>query len=742
MNRLLKLGWTLILVILIGILSYSTVLAGSFSYAQQQPTEAPVLDENPANQVTLSDLGITQDSFLLGPVDSLTFTFNLPASWQLTPGAVLQLDITTYFSSLVIAQEEIDVEDFIAGHIGVTFNGIALQPAVLNGNVFRSIFFEIPDHALTPNPYVGKHKVVVVWDASESCDANLATSVAIHPSSTLHLPHEITPVPTDLSHFPAPLYLEDNPFSAAAALVVADEPTKGDLGAAIAISTGLGRLTQGKLSLDLVAASQLSEGTHAGSHLILVGQPGDFAILDDLNMETHDGGTIQIFVSPWNQERTLILVSGDSDANILSAGEALSSGALLTNAEKDLVIVKGVNEEPTPVDFDQDQTLAELGHAQLSVTDFGTNIKTIPFTIPQETSIGAEAHFDLVFNHSQMMDYLRSGIVVRINGVSIGSIRLSDATADLSALRLILPASALRPGINQLELQMDIIPRSVCSDPRPQNLWINIFSDSLLHLPLATIPVASQLVENIRDYPLPFSNSALNDTIIVVAADDPAGWRVASQVAFDLGATHFGGLRVPVVLMAHEANQEALEMENVIAIGLLEHLPLLESMGDILPAAFDAQGHLAAEVLSRITFQLDPGGDYGYLELARSSIQPGKVLLAVLGNTGDGLEAAGEALTNPDLRAQMGIGNFAIVQGANVFIEYLQPGAVEAVSPAPPGEATALPPGATPMPEETTELPTMASHDPWVVPVLVTSIILILMLFSYETYRMLQKRKA
>jgi hypothetical protein len=340
-----------------------------------------------------------------------------------------------------------------------------------------------------------------------------------------------------------------------------------------------------------------------------------------------------------------------------------------------------------------------------------------------------------------MMDYLRSGIVVRVNGVSIGSVRFSDATADLSSLRLIVPASVLRPGTNQLELQMDIIPRSVCSDPRPQNLWINIFPDSLLHLPLATIPVASPLVENIRDYPLPFSNSTLNDTTIVVAADDPAGWRVASQVAFDLGATYAGDVRVPVALLAHEASGEALQMENVIAIGLLEHLPLLESLGDILPAAFDAQGHLAAEVLSRITFQLDPGADYGYLELARSSVQPDKVLLAVLGNTGDGLAAAGEALTNPDLRAQMSSGNFAVVQGSNVFIDYLQPSAAEAVGPAPPGEATALPPGATPVPEETVQLPTTASHNPWVVPVLVISIILILMLFSYETYRMLQRRK-
>ncbi|MCJ7624187.1 MAG: cellulose biosynthesis cyclic di-GMP-binding regulatory protein BcsB [Anaerolineaceae bacterium] len=742
-RRIIKPGWTLILVILIGILSYSTVFAGDFGDTRQQQTEVPVpvLYEDPANQVTLGELRLTQDSFLLGPVGSLGFTFNLPASWQLTSGAVFQLDITTYFSSLVIAQDEIDVEDVIAGHIEVTFNGIALQPAVLSGNGFSSISFEIPDHALMPNPYVGKHKLLVGWDASESCDANLATSVAIHPSSTLYLPHENAAIPTDLSRFPAPLYLEENPFSAAAALVVADEPTKGDLGAVIAISTGLGRLTQGKLSLDLVAASQLSEQTYAGSHLILVGQPEDFTILDDLSVERHAGGTIQIFVSPWNQERALILVSGDSDEGILNAGEALSSGALLTNEGKNLAIVDGVKEELTPRDFDQDQTLAELGHAQLSVTDFGTNIRAIPFTIPPETSIGADAYFDLVYNHSQMMDYLRSGIVLRINGVAIGSIRFSDATANLSTLRLIVPASALRPGANQLELQMDIIPRSVCSDPRPQNLWINIFPDSLLHLPLATIPVASQLVENISDYPLPFSNSALNDTTIVLAADDPAGWRVASQVVFNLGATHFGGLRNPVVLLAHEVSQEALEMENVIAVGLLEHLPVLESLGDILPAAFDAQGHLAAEVLSRITFQLDPGGDYGYLELAHSSLQPGKVLLAVLGNTGDGLEAAGNALTNPDLHTQMSSGNFAIIQGVNVFSEYLQPGAAGMVS-TPSGDATTYPPGTTPMPEETAELPAITSHDPWVVPVLVISVILILMLFSYETYRMLLKRKA
>jgi len=469
-----------------------------------------------------------------------------------------------------------------------------------------------------------------------------------------------------------------------------------------------------------------------------------------LNKRAEDG-VIQVAASPWNPGRVILSVSGGSDQAILKAGQALSSGALVTAARPDLVVVREVSAAASAVEFIEDQTFALLEQPDHTFTNFGSSSMLVNFVIPAGVTISPEAYMDLVFNHSALIDYLRSAIVVRLNSIPIGSARLSDTTSVMNALRLIIPTSAIRNGSNQLEIQADLFPRSLCSDPRLGSLWITVFSSSLLHLPQMEQLMSVGQAQYLGDFPRPFTaNNELSDTTFVLAKGDVAAWQVAGSLAAYLGAHTSGAKSVPAVLWADALAKNMPADANLIVIGQPAQMPFLANLADILPAALDAQGELTPAVKAGITFQVSPqaaADALGYLELGRLAAGEalrdgqGKALLAILGSSEGGVRLAASALTDAVLQRKLATGNFALLQGGNVMIQYLLPapgGTVPEAGGQPVGSGTPLP-AVTAVSES---LPaSFGQPEGWIMPVMGISIVLIVLLLVIRLNTGLRKRR-
>ena len=764
MKKTFYILWILVFVVLSGVSIASAPLATG--PAANQVTASPSLPAllpsatpqpgkpvDQANQLEFRALGLAQIKPLQGPLDSVKLDFGLPLEWKLLPGASLELNLTSFLSSVMPAQGDVTLSEVIAGSLSVSLNNVPLQTIILNGNDSQVVSIPIPDVALAPNPLTGQHELVIVWDGSVACDFNMVTSVMIDPASRLTLPHQEVPLTLDLASFPRPIYIENLPSQARASLVVPDEPSQSELQAALAVAAGLGKMTQNKLRLDLITLSRLDEAGRSANHLIFIGKITAFdsllTPLRDLVPVTQPGsaedGVIQIAASPWNPGRVILSVSGGSDQAILKAGQALSSGALVTAARPDLVVVRQVSAAVPAAEFIEDQTFALLEQPDHTFTNFGSSSMLVTFVISAGITISPEAYMDLVFNHSALIDYLRSAIVVRLNGVPIGSARLSDTTSTMNALRLIIPTSAIRNGTNQLEIQADLFPRSICSDPRLGSLWITVFSSSLLHMPQVEQLMGVERAQYLGDFPHPFTgNNVLSDTTFVLAKGDVAAWQVAGSLAAYLGAHTSGAKSVPAVIWADALAQNMPADANLIVIGQPAQMPFLANLADILPAALDAQGELTPAVKAGITFQVSPQADLGYLELgqlAAGETGQGKVILAILGSSEGGVRLAASALTDAVLLRKLATGNFALLQGRNVMVQDLRP----APGGATPGAGGQSAGGGTP-PPATTAMPegvpaSFGQPEGWIMPVMGISVVLIVLILVIRLNTGLRKHR-
>lgn len=682
--------------------------------------------------ILLSEIGLERNLFLHGPLSRAAVTFSLPPEWRLEAGATLQLDMTVLLSNFLVGQEPRNLDGVYAGQVTVTLNRVSLGAAFLQGSGQRALGFDIPAGALIPDPATGLNELMIEWDSTASCGQNIAASLSVNvDTSHLRLPHQTQPLALNLGQYPRPFVTQNNPRPAPVTVGVPDQSAQPVLRGALAVAASLGRLSGGTLDFALAPASQLNQARYADSHLILFGQPQDFPLLSGAFATTAPNnpqdGILALSASPWNSSRAILWVSGANAAAIEKAALALAGGEVVTAGNPSTAFISALA-APQPREFQRDQTFASLTPGPLTFETFGINRRQIQFHIPPGSAVGADAYLDLTFNHAQLIDFLRSGIVARLNGITIGSIRLSDVSSNLNTARLIIPASAVRSGVNTLEIQVEITPRDVCSDWRTGSQFVTIFPESVLHLPLSETPILPQRNADLGAFPAAFLQSELDNTTFVLPADDPASWAAAVRLAFWLGAQS-PARHAPGVQLISAEGGFAPERGDYIVIGQPGRAPAILALSGALPAPFDVSGQIDPLVAAQFSFNIDPARSAGFLQSALISGGATSVLL-VAGNNSQGLEWASQAITDPNLRAGLSGSNFAVLQArgapkpfhVTAPTESSAPGAVIPGAPAPE-----VAPGANATPAAS-----VPRGDGWALPVLAAALLGIVALLVLE----------
>ncbi|HEX6288957.1 MAG TPA: cellulose biosynthesis cyclic di-GMP-binding regulatory protein BcsB, partial [Herpetosiphonaceae bacterium] len=651
MNRLLS------CLILIGVLAGLWALPAAPVHAQ---TSEPVGE----NIVSFARLGVREQN-LRGPFDSAQLDFSVPANWELTDGAELQLNLATFFAG----QSNAGAADGAAGQAGrmfggtlqVVFNDVTVQTILLDQIGERTVSVPIPASALTSTRRDGRHYLNLLLDTDEQCGLEQYTSLIIRASSQFVLPHRIVAPPTALALLPRPIvqrsFLPDT-----ATIVVPDNPTPGEIQAALTIAAGLGRMADSAFQLALQPVSRAQADTLKRTHLILVGKIESLPLRDDLRLPARvdatsvaDDGVIQMAVSPWNDAQVALVVSGQSDAAVIKAAQAFSTGTLRGGEQPNMALVAAVQPQPVAAAANVDRSFAELGYEVQRLYGQGAQYAAYRFELPVGQVISGEAHLDLSFVHTALLDYDQSGMTVSLNDEPIASIRLDDNSTRLSSTRVALPASAVRAGSNLLVLRADLLPRAICTDPRGNGLWLTVRPESILHLPLspATGEATTHTID-LKRYPAPFTVSPnLERTALIVAEDDPRSWSIATAIAFDLGRQMQGTLVDLAAAFGSAVPPQVRQERDLLIVGRPSALTIVGELGAALPAPFAAGSDLAAEPNAPVVYRRSQGEHVGYLQLLAAPWSKERAVLAVLGSTDQGLGWAGAALTTPRLRSQL-----------------------------------------------------------------------------------------
>jgi hypothetical protein len=375
-------------------------------------------------------------------------------------------------------------------------------------------------------------------------------------------------------------------------------------------------------------------------------------------------------VSPWNHIKVALVVGGNTDVAVVKAAQAVSSTVIRTGNRLDAALVEDVNALDTLSGFlATDRTLADLGYGVEILDGSGLSRFDLEFNVPPGQTVVAEeeAALNLIFNHSSLLDYTRSGLVLRVNNEPVGSVRLSDVSTSLVSQQIVIPRTAIHAGVNQLTLLAELSPLAECDTLGRDSLWLNIQPESSLHLPLGPAQDAVVGAVTLDGYPEPFTfDQTLSTTAFVLPANDPVAWDVAAKLAFDLGKYVNGVVLDVIVAYGHDVPEAVRQGRDLLIVGRPTTLPILAEINDRLPAPFTPGSDRVVDERLAVAYRIAPEIGLGYVEFLPAPWDSNRTVIAVLGTAEGGLRAAATALLTPEQRRKFA-GDFVVVQGSQVF---------------------------------------------------------------------------
>ncbi|GAP14498.1 bacterial cellulose synthase subunit [Longilinea arvoryzae] len=754
-----KLSFLFILMLVISLLCTP---ANVFAQTGVQPTATPSAETQTAvqneNTYAFRDLGYS-DQILNGPYDYIRYRFSLPNTWALTGATSVQLKIKNVMTSTTLSDTALATAT--GATLDISFNSKWVTTLVLDWVGERSVTVPIPAEVLS-SP-TGQYSLSIYLDAGIDCEFEHQTTVVISADSTIDLRHTIVDQAIDLTQFPRPLYQPNRlvvktnslstPGVTPAVLVTPDKPSVGELQAALTISAGLAHLTGGMLPVSVVPVSALTEAQRANSHLVFVGKGSGFATLSGIALPAAfngakfnapgaqpEDGVIQAVVSPWNAMNVLMVISSETDAGLIKAAQALSTGTLQTGNRSDLAVVSQITPDQGAEAVPVDRTLAELGYASIQMGGMKYNpvdYMDISFYVPAGQTIDGEAYVDVVFTNSSLLNMDQSGLSVLLNGHTIGGIGYTKESSEkVTTQRVVIPGFLLLPGTNLLTIEANNHPLTYCSDLMYQNAWTTVFDQTLIHLPLT--PATAQIVEyaTLANLTSTFTTSPNLDTLaFVVAPDSSAAVDAAAKIAYQLGAHMNGDMVEFNAAYADQIDADYRQDRDLVLVGKASQIPLLAELADQLPASFADGSNVAQESIFRVVYRLPEDTSIGYLELTASPWGKGRNILAVLGSTDAGLLDSSGAVSVSELSSKLG-GDFAVVRGEQILTSDTRLGVGTGnlsgtLIPETPAQ-TQVPDAASTLPATTVPL---ASQTGWILPVvgILSGVILVIIVIALAT---------
>ncbi len=709
------------------------------------------------NIITLNMLNLSEIK-MIGPYASVYFSFGLPADWKLKSGGSLNLRIMVSLATRIndgnyTATEMLNYRTS-SGNLTVRMNGKTVKIIPIESVGESALTIALPTNAFTSTRADGRMGVELILETLEACDIygqmNLM-SLIIHESSYFDFPHDLMPPVTDLTFFPRPLY-QGSFLKEDALLVIPEDPTAAELQSAMIVASGLGARTFGGMVLDLTTDKKMTTAQQKANHIVYVAKANSLPNLDALKLplplskgsfnfepeKSADIGVVQLVNSPWEKAHSVLLVSGNTDQGIIKAAQAVSSGFFRTNTAPNLALVEEVKTAESLVATSIDRTLAEMGYSNSLFNNRGTDAISYTFDILPGWTLASDASFDLVFGNSALLNFTRSGLTILLNNNPIGSVRLSDITSAnaTNKVNIKLPAKAAISGKNSLEVQASLYPIDDCAPLDAQNLWINLWPESSLHLPLTRLPSNPLVDLNLGIYPAPFTYFPdLDNNAFVLQHNDLDSWRSAMLIANYFGSQTNGTLSALNVFYGDNVPTDARSKYNMIVIGQPDKMPIIKEMNSLMPIPFADGSNLPKSDGFQVRYIIPASSPMGYLETFLSPWNPDRVVLAVLGNTPQGVKWAANSLTESTLRSKLA-GNFAVIKNQQIITTDTRQ-----ISTA-GGDITQSEGVAIVTPEPVQTSPVVEQRPAWILPTLIALVVLIvLIIVSAIISRLLRNRR-
>lgn len=617
-------------------------------------------------EVTLKQLGYETRRYHRNRSERF-YRVDLPGNFQISPTGNY-IDLVTYHNPPIPDKTSV---------LRTTLDGRPVNVFSLTENnaISSTIRANLPVGVL----HTGVNTIRMDLDTGGTCFAPGAlVDLYVDQESTISFGYQQFPYPTDLSLYPFP-FTEKSIFNIPVTIVLPEQPTLADISAASTVAAGLGKMSGGAIDLKAVFVDDLDISVRNNDHLILIGKPDNHALIADLDLplsidtaQLKPGqGIIEEIVSPWNEFRLILIVSGLEDEGVLKASYALNRKAHFLGMRGPAAIVTELNpvQQPTALRA-ASMTLASLGYDDQVIYGTSPQDYLFRFNLPPGWRLERPPFFTLEFAHAEILDPFESAMDISLNDVPIGSTLLDAANTDNGVLTVSLPARTLETGRNSLKVSIEMNPRGSdrdpCGDVQDKRIWTVISNESEVFLPYD----AGNLRADLRLFPYPFSQNSNFEQTLFVLPD-----QLSPQILNDLIrlATQMGSSaqteRIAIqVASGSDIGEGTLKSYHIILLGRASQNTLLREVNQYLPQPFARDGDtLAPLAVDSVAFVDTSQRDAGLLQIIASPWNERYSLLAIGGTTDEGIQLAVETLLT---RASALRGNLAVVEEvANPFAE-------------------------------------------------------------------------
>jgi hypothetical protein len=660
-----------------GCVTVTPLLSSSSATATPSPTPLPI---GPiiTRDIALSAMGGEQFQ-MVSPNGAAQFFFTLPSNWFITAENTLHLKINFGETYNSIRRDD---ERGLVSQLDILLDSEVISSVLLTEANIGEQVIEVPLPAeRLANMTLRSHTIELRLNAQGYCDfpAEAQVSGSADESFVQFRYRETLPV-LDLAMFPRPLFHE--PFRTDVEtvwIVIPDSPSLTDLEALISIAVGLGASTNERLQIELAAVGSLTEEVRRTNNLVVVGKVGANGYIDALyradllptilsadgDIGSLDGrpitsgdGIIQLIGNPENNQRAVLVVTGQTDEALLKASRSLVGLGQGLGATGNLVVTADSVATPLAPDVDAVLegdvfSLSDIGYPEDFIL-YGSGFQTvdIAFVLPRDVLPQDGAYLDLLYDYSELLNSHYGTLTVALNGSPIGSLAFTeDAAGDENSvfrrLRIPLPADNLFPTYNVLTLAVDARIDWGCREPNQESVWFKISSDSNFFVPRTKIDrqIVPHLVE---DFPFGFiSTPDLNDLWFSLPAQ-PKPYEITQlmDLATRIGHNYEVSSVVlrPHVSLGQLPRGTDLSKYNFVVIGRPTTNDFLADFSESLPQPMEPGTDELAQVLGTVNYRLIPGLDVGVLQTLSSPWNEDRALLVVSGTSDEGQRHAGETL--------------------------------------------------------------------------------------------------
>ena len=400
----------------------------------------------------------------------------------------------------------------------------------------------------------------------------------------------------------------------------------------------------GPVNANTMASAAVSDVSGQEWQHIKTEEQSYFFVYDGQTIATDDG-IIQEIVSPWNDDRAILILTGLNEKAVRKASQAMSSQVRLPGLKGTVAIVRDVlppdlaNREPLPTE----RTLADLGYDD-QVVGGGVGVQPVDFYfyVPHGWQMTDESALDLYFSHSQLIDYEASGLTVLINQQPVASVTFDETTALDGHLYAPLMDADIRPGqSNRLTVAIDATVPGICNTS-DQN-WVLVKQKSKINLAHRE---ETGVDLNINLYPYPFHlNPTFTDLLFVLPeVPNQVELENALRIAAALGNYTDGQIILPKAIMGDNQPDPSLEDYHIIAIGRPSRNKIIQQANQQLPQPFLAGSDQIDQHIDNVTLRLPSDIDLAYIQLLPSIWNSDRALLVITGTTDQSISRAVDVL--------------------------------------------------------------------------------------------------